>query len=308
MAAAPLWAAWRAGGGGLDAGWLLASFAGLLASNLLYVACWRRWLAGLGHPLTYRDAFRVIHLANLAKYLPGVAWHFVGRVAMGARLGVPPEATAAAIGLEAVMHLATALLFGALALLAAGGLPGAPSGWIALAVVGALLACHPRVVGAALALAARLLRRPPVVVDFGWGFLAGAAALYLLNWLVAGAAFAAFGRACAAGPLEATQVAALAGGMPLAWALGALAVFAPAGLGVREAGLAAILAPAFPLAPAAWPVGVALASRLWFMAGEALAFAAAWALPAGPDASSPGERPGAAGYGGDGPPAGAPRP
>jgi uncharacterized membrane protein YbhN (UPF0104 family) len=54
---------------------------------------------------------------------------------------------------------------------------------------------------------------------------------------------------------------------------GLLALFVPAGLGVREAVLASMLTPGFGAAPA---IAIAIAARVWLLACEGLAFALWW--------------------------------
>jgi len=54
---------------------------------------------------------------------------------------------------------------------------------------------------------------------------------------------------------------------------GLLVVFVPAGIGVREAVLAGLLAPGFGVAPA---IAIALAARVWLLACEAAAFGLWW--------------------------------
>jgi uncharacterized membrane protein YbhN (UPF0104 family) len=86
-----------------------------------------------------------------------------------------------------------------------------------------------------------------------------------LHWLVLGLAFALFFRAV---DVDAGWYPVLF--QPLAINLGVLAIVVPGGLGVREGAMAAYLTlsdiePAHGLA-------LAVAARIWFFAGEVLAF------------------------------------
>ena len=54
---------------------------------------------------------------------------------------------------------------------------------------------------------------------------------------------------------------------------GLLAIFVPAGIGVREAVLAGMLTPNFGVAPA---IAIAIAARVWLLACEGIAFALWW--------------------------------
>src|SRR5690348_14892970 len=60
--------------------WGVLSLLGLLGTLAYIGACWRAWLVALGAPISYASAFRILYQANVAKYLPGAGWHFVGRV------------------------------------------------------------------------------------------------------------------------------------------------------------------------------------------------------------------------------------
>jgi uncharacterized membrane protein YbhN (UPF0104 family) len=54
---------------------------------------------------------------------------------------------------------------------------------------------------------------------------------------------------------------------------GLIAIFVPAGLGVREAVLAGMLTPNFGVAPA---IAIAIAARIWLLACEGIAFSLWW--------------------------------
>lgn len=257
-------------------GWCALSLGLLLIANVVGAECWRRWITGLGYPLSPVDAFRIVFQVNLAKYIPGPYWHYIGRAALLAPLGVPAEATIASAAVDIGVGLVTAALVGVPLLLAGGGALDTPRTVAFLAgAVGGLAILHPHLLEAGLSVASRLLSRPPVRVPYTYGYVLRTCVAYFLYWALLIAAFVAFAQAWTPSPLGASQALALAGAWPLSWALGIMAIGAPAGLGVRELGLAALLAPAF---PAGWPAVVALASRLWFMGAELLLFLAAIAL------------------------------
>lgn len=249
--------------------WLGVAAIGLAAYYVLAAEAWRRWLALLGAPIAYRDAFRVLYLSNVAKYLPGGAWNYVDRALLLAPLGVDgPRATGSMV-LDLACQLASALLVGQLALVG-----GAAPGWglaVAAAIVGAM---HPRVLNAALAAAAKLLKRPEPSVPYAYRAMLAQLALYTLNWAALAASFAALATALLPHALSARQLLALAGSFPMAWAVGTLALFVPAGLGVREASLVWLL---HPVLPGAWPAVLAIVARLWLLVGEAAGFGLALA-------------------------------
>lgn len=260
--------------------WLVAALAALIAGNLMVCEAWRRWLGALGDRPAFREAYWILFTANVAKYLPGSVWQFVGRVVLAERRGIAPARTAIAIAMESGCAVASALLVG---LLVVWTLPGAapPARGLAmgLGALGIVALMHPTPLNAALAAAGRLTGRDLPRVPFGYGRILAMLAWYAGAWVVSGASMALLGAGLHAGPLGEAQVLALAAGYAAAWALGALAAFAPAGLGVREAAYALVLAQAF---PAAWAIAFALAARLLVVVAELAIVGAALALGPGP--------------------------
>ena len=262
---------------------LLATLAGALLyglSGFLLSAAWRQILAIERPPGPAARYHAVYGRTQIAKYLPGNCFHFVGRQVLGRALAHSQAALALASLLEAVLLVAVAM---SLALPLALARLGA---WSLILLAGAAAAlaltfAAPRLLPArfgrgagssadrSVALpAARLLRAVPLYV----AFFATAGGLL---WLLAAAA-AGSSPAGAPGPL--TCVGALA----LAWAAGFVVPGAAAGIGVREAVLMIALDGA--LAPEAG-AAVALALRLVTTAGDGIFCVLALALPLPP--SSP---------------------
>jgi len=154
-----------------------------------------------------------------------------------------------------------------------GGLDGGREGaWIALGalVLFVILVSIPRVLGAGLRLVFRLAgldagQVPGTTATFGVRWVV----LHTLVWLAYGLAFALFVRGL--GLEQATL--SLAAAFSAAYLLGYLAFFAPAGIGVREGVLIALIRPSLGAAA----VGVAVLARLWMTLVE-LVPAGAFAL------------------------------
>lgn len=277
-----------------DARFALLSLLTLAAYFALGAEAWRRLVVALGGELGYRGAFHTLYYANVAKYLPGSVWSLVGRVVLCRRLGVSSLVASAALLMDAVCQVVGGVIVGLAALptFAAGGPLGERAALVpVVAAVAALVGgMHPAVLNLALATAERLLARlgrPRALprVPYRYGFVLAMLLFYTFNWAVLGLGFALLGQALSPAPLATGQLLMLAGAFTIAWNVGVFALFAPAGLGVREAAIAVLLAAAF---PAGWPALLALAARVWIVLGEALAFGAAacWA-PRPTDASSP---------------------
>lgn len=221
---------------------ILAGMAGLAAQMM----AWRALLAGLGSPLSHRVAARVMFVGQLGKYLPGSVWAFVAQVELARDHDVPRTRGATATLLAVAVTGATGLAVAAVALPLSSA-EAARRWWWALALAPLLLAAlHPRVVGWGVGLAARPFARFRAVTeagpsDVGGRAIAAAVAWTLLAWVPLGAHLWLLTWAVSGDPLSSLGPAV--GAYTLAWTLGLLVVFAPAGLGVREAVLVVALAP-----------------------------------------------------------------
>lgn len=268
-----------------DARFAALSLLALVAYFALSAEAWRRLVTALGGALGYRGAFHTIYYANVAKYLPGSVWSLLGRVVLCKRLGVAPFVASAALLMDTVCQVVAGVIVGLVALpaFAAAGPLGERAALLpALAALGVVIGCmHPAALNAGLTLAEGALQRlgrprPLPRLPYRYGFVLAMLLFYVFNWAVLGLGFALLGQALSPAPLGPGELLLLAGAFAVAWNVGVFALFAPAGLGVREAAIAVLLASAF---PAGWPALLALAARVWIVAGEALAFAVAalWA-------------------------------
>jgi phosphatidylserine/phosphatidylglycerophosphate/cardiolipin synthase-like enzyme len=231
----------------------------------------------------FRAMLQVWFGTNLAKYLPGGVWPLVTAAGMAGRLGASPVALAGSFVLHAALTALGAAAAAALLLapagLAGGGLPLVAG---AAAVPAALLAVHPAVLNRLVGVAARLARREAPAWRGRWVDGLGLLALYAATWVGYGAAFSLFVSSVA--PVARGAWPMLAGVNALAFVAGFVAVFAPGGIGVREAALAGLLLPVF---PGRVRVLIAAVSRLWLMAAELAGGALVLAVSRGATAAAP---------------------
>ncbi|HWB71663.1 MAG TPA: lysylphosphatidylglycerol synthase domain-containing protein [Egibacteraceae bacterium] len=238
-----------------------AAVVGVGASGLL----WRALLGGLGWPLALAPAARVFFVGQLGKYLPGGLWPAVAQMELGRDVAVPRRVSAAAVALFLWVHLLTGVAVAAVALPLAG--VAAPA-WSLLAVP-CLALVAPGVLGRALSALQHLARRPTLPVLPDAPAVLGAACWALAMWSAYGAHLLALVAASDLSLLHAT------GAFAAAWGAGFVVLVAPAGAGVREAALVALLSPAMPTGAA---LAAALASRLLLTAADALWGAAGLAV------------------------------
>lgn len=218
----------------LHAGWIASAGGIVLVTYALLVAAWRSVIVGWDERLPYGAAARIWTVSNLGRYLPGKVWSVAGLAVLAQRQGV---AGWAAVGAAIAMQ---ALAVGSGIAVSAAAVPGTLSGprlavaaAIAVATVAALAV--PAVVAWLGRTAGRAMRPLPL------GTVVFAAAATTMSWVGYGVAFWCLAR----GTLGATTLglAPAIGVFAAGYITGLLALFAPGGVGVREAVLIALLAP-----------------------------------------------------------------
>jgi hypothetical protein len=211
---------------------------------------WGRLLGGTGVRFPTLQLNMIMGMTQIAKYVPGSVGQHLGRTAMSIQRGIPAGAVFVTLLVEMLLAVAAAVVVGLLGLgLAARGTATLP---LRNALSAALVA-----VGLGITLLGLLMaiRRPPGPTRWFAAYLGparpvpapGVRALstafvaYVVNYVVIGLglyaiAFAAMDVPPAAPPF-------FVGVFALSWVAGFVAPGAPAGLGVREGVMAALLAP-----------------------------------------------------------------
>jgi hypothetical protein len=198
-------------------GWVYVAGAVALAACAI-VASSFVWLAILGRlGVATRSAWAGIFLqAQIAKYVPGSLWQYAGRTALAQSHGIPFRAATTSLPIELGASAAAAAAF-ALLLVGWWGVPG-------LVVVFSMLVLVERMIGRD-----RLLLRTGL----------RATVLYGAVWLLVGTSLWLTARAFVHVPDG--DVPRYVGAFALAWLVGLVAIYAPGGLGVREAVLVGLL-------------------------------------------------------------------
>lgn len=268
----------------LDLPLLALSFVGLIGSYVVDIAVWRSLIMRMGERIAFRQALRLYFAAGLAKYVPGTVWQFLGWFYLAQKEGIGRIIAGTSIILcQALSALAGALL--ALAALASTGIQDVAAQLllVVLIIPIGLVFLQPRLVAAVLNWGLARLGRQPLVMTLTFRDLASIFVFYLGSYVLWGLALFLFTNALT--PLPFTSFAPFLGVFPAAYALGLIAPFAPAGLGVREGTLTYLLSFFVPL-----PIAtvIALLTRPWMMAVEIIGAALALASYA-----RQGDRPGA---------------
>jgi glycosyltransferase 2 family protein len=209
--------------------------ASVAAYYLLFVLGWMRILSDWGIELSYPAALRAEMVSMLAKYVPGGVWTPAARVVAARRAGVTDGAlVTASMLLEAGISALAGVIVFVVSLAWVRGVDAPLAPLIVFGVVVAVL-LHPRVFRP---LASKVLRRlgyhelPPLRGSTMGVLLV----FYSGTWIIGGAGLWLLLRAVGAHPPVSTIV--FLGGVSAVGAIVAvLSVFAPSGLGPREASM-----------------------------------------------------------------------
>ena len=241
-----------------EIGWGAMAVSGVFAllGTMALLGLWRVLLRGLGTIPPLGEAWPVFYVSQLGKYLPGLLWPAVAQMESGRRWGARRSVMLAANLLLLAVLASSGVVVGLALLPWSVGLTGVS--WWAWVAAGALavVCVWPGVLTQVLDELFRLAKREPPSLSVPPRAMALAYAWAMVVWLLYGAQIAVLVHAVGGSGTDAW--AASVGGMALGWAIGLVAVFAPAGVGVREAVITASLAPVVGRAPA---LAVALASR-----------------------------------------------
>jgi hypothetical protein len=244
---------------------------------------WRVLLASLGSPLAVRPAAKVLFVGQLGKYLPGAIWPVLAQMELGTVYRVPRRRSATASVLTMLVSLLGGLIAALLTLPFMAGEATAYR-WTFL-IVPVLLAClHPKVLNPVLDRLLKLARRPALEQPLTTRAVLAALGWSLVQWLCFGVQIWLF--TIRLGAPDGRTLLLAVGGFAFAWCVGFLVVFAPAGAGIRDVLLIALLGPVVGTGAA---TAIAVVSRILMTIGD-LAVAgvsAAWAGRATPAVPGP---------------------
>ena len=264
-----LWQLWRRDPvdlGRLDGGVFAAAVVASAAAVSAYGFVWPYLLRRLGTPAPF-SWITLFFKSQLGKYLPGSVWQYAGRLGLARNRGVPIQRALVSVAAE-IAYSAVAAAAASSLIIGWGAAAGVFLGLCALLVLA--VAVRGRL--ADLVRTGRLDRRSVLAA-----LRAGPAAivLYLFVWAIYGIAFWTTARALFAVP--ASDLPRYIGVFALAWLAGLVAFFAPGGIGVREAVIAALLTGRLGQADA---IVLAATSRIVLSAIDLAAGAASFGVPA----------------------------
>jgi glycosyltransferase 2 family protein len=240
---------------------LISVLVGLLALMQVY----RVLLAALGSPLPARPAAQILFVGQLGKYLPGSVWPVLAQMELGSAYRVPRTRSASASVLTMLMSLLSGILVGLVILPFKVG--ATPYWWVFLFAPVILVCLYPRVLNRLLDRLLRLAKRAPLEQPLTGRVIATAMAWGVVGWILYGLQIWLLAVRLHGSGGDGSLLALSIGAFAFAWCAGFLVVIAPAGAGVRELVLIALLTPALGVPKA---TAVALVSRVLMTVGDLL--------------------------------------
>jgi glycosyltransferase 2 family protein len=234
---------------------------------------WRELLADLGSRISIPEAWRIYFIGGLSKYVPGSIWPMLAQAELGADRGIPRSRSALSVVLCYSVMTCTGLVVGAITLPFANAGSEAQFFWILFLIPVGAVALSPPVLNRLLRFVLRVARQPAALASVSYKGLARTLAWAIGAWTANGLMIYVLMRHLS-GERQGTLFVSVAA-YSLSWSIGFLAVFAPAGAGVREAVMAAVL---HTQTTAAIALTVALVIRALSVVGDAVTGAAASAL------------------------------
>ena len=221
----------------LSSAGLAGSSTALLLGMFALLKSWQVSLAGLGSSIRLPVASRVFFIGQLGKYVPGSVWPVVVQMELGKDAGVPRVTSGLTLLYTYLMYPITAALVGAATLPWVTDI--APVWLWLLTTVACAVLLLPPVLNRLFGICIRILRQQGELGMSGRA-IARSSGWAVVMWLAFGAHILILSQDLGS---DLTWELALVctGGFTVAWICGFFAFFAPAGGGVRELVLTAIL-------------------------------------------------------------------
>lgn len=261
--------------------YVILSFLAMQLAWMTTSWSWGKTLEAFGHKLPYRDIYTIYFRSMVAKYVPGKVWQLAASTYIAGQQGIPEGATIVSfiVGqaysvLSGVTLIAAAIALGAMHK-AGGGV--AFFRWTSIPILMALLVLiiRPNISERFMNLALRLFKREEISMNIKtstsfWLFFA-----FLIPWFIFGLAFWLLINALTPMPFSVyfTTTAILTAGT----VIGFLAVFAPGGIGVKEASIAALIVSTTSL-PAAFALAIGFGYRIVTSIVELIDFGLTWVI------------------------------
>jgi hypothetical protein len=245
-------------------GWIVVSFASVLAFYALQPELWRLILRALGEQGDAVQLRAAWAKSLVARYVPTSALMVVGRVVLAERAGITKRVCLASIVYELGLGLCAAVIGGAYFFITLPSLQDTPARYAILLVIPiGLVGLHPRVFKPVADWALGKLGREPLPAALPYRAVLMLVPAYLVGWALVGIGLFTF--ALALQPLPFDKLPYIAAAYPVAFCVSVLTFIVPSGLGTRDATLATAIDVVLPLTVA---TAIAVAFRIFQTAVE----------------------------------------
>jgi uncharacterized membrane protein YbhN (UPF0104 family) len=262
-------------------GWMVAATVASIAVRFWFARIWMFLLRSLNADLTGNEAelYLVYAKSWLGRYVPGGATWILGKIYFATKLGISKAKLGISSFLEGALQIIVVIISAALMLAIDPHVQSLGRTWVWLllaAAIAGLVVVYPPVFNRVIRFGYSKVRKQdlahehlPDTKTIGKGIGA-----FAVSSVLSGLSF--YFVAAAVDPnLNASSLAFIIGASNLASALSMLAVFAPAGLGVREGIQLAML---LLVMPAEQALVATVLMRVWSIVMDALFAAIAWIL------------------------------
>ena len=254
----------------INIGSLVISYVVLLFYAVLTVYIWKLLIKKLGSDLSFGKSFKIMFLSQMPKYIPGKVWGSLSRIYLCQKEGVSKQVSSASIIYETGLALVAGLIFG-LSLLFIYIDKGIISKYIPVfyLIPFILLILHPKIFTKIANFILNKLKAESLIVSFSFWQMLLLVGLYLINWVIMSVALYYFVNSIYTVGISKFPI--IVGIFAISVITGQISFFVPAGLGVREGVMTALLSLYLPLEIA---IVIAIGSRIWMASGELIAVGA----------------------------------
>jgi len=238
---------------------ILLSILFLWANFLLSVQGWKLILKNLTISLPFLKGLKVFFYSELWKYLPGKVWSFAGRMYLCQKLGISSTKTFVSMVMQVALTTISGILIFLISLVFNSKFRTYVNPLILLIIVISVLTIlHPKILTRIINVFLHLLKKGSIRIEVSFSQICVMLGYYCVVWLFFGTAFYFLINSVTFIP--ASKIPILAGLFCISATIGVAALFAPAGLGVRESVLAVLLSNFFPISLS---ILISVLSRIW---------------------------------------------
>ena len=194
---------------------------------------WKVILADLGSMLDWNVATQLFGISQIGKYIPGGVWNIVASAEIGRDHEIPAHRSVTAMTIAVLISLLSGTGIGTITVLSTSVSIQVPVWLIVLLLVVLIALLMPPVLNRLIGFGFKLLKRPVPERQMTFKGLGLATLLAVVAWIIAGIQVWVLACGFAMRPSMASLMLSI-GAYALAWVVGFLVVFVPAGTGVRE--------------------------------------------------------------------------